>query len=72
MAIKKKKTSKKKKGKWMTSAFAKNKGALHKALGVPPDETIPPAKLAKAKKSSNPKMRKRANLAMVGKKAAKK
>jgi len=27
--------------KWMQKAFSKHKGALHKQLGVPEDETIP-------------------------------
>jgi hypothetical protein len=39
------------------------KGALHKALHVPEGEKIPEAKLEKAEHSSNPTMRKRANLA---------
>lgn len=37
-----------------------NKGKLHKALGVPADKKIPEAKLAKAAKSSNPVLKKRA------------
>ena len=34
----------------MQEAFGKNKGALHRQLGVPEDETIPPGMLAKAAK----------------------
>lgn len=48
--------------KWIAKA-TKNKGALHRALGVPVGEKIPTAKLAKAAKSKNPTMRKRAALA---------
>lgn len=47
---------------WIAGA-TKNKGALHKALGVPQGEKIPAAKLAKAAASKNPTMRKRAALA---------
>lgn len=48
--------------KWIQKAI-KHPGALHKTLGVPEGEKIPPAKLAAAKNSSNPTTRKRANLA---------
>lgn len=41
----------------------KHPGALHKALHVKEGEKIPAKKLAKAKHSENPTMRKRANLA---------
>lgn len=47
---------------WIAGA-TKNKGALHKALGVPAGEKIPAKKLAKAAHSKNPTMRKRAALA---------
>lgn len=47
---------------WIAGA-TKNKGALHRALGVPEGKKIPAKKLAKAAKSSNPTMRKRASLA---------
>lgn len=47
---------------WIAGA-TKNKGALHRELGVPADKKIPAKKLAKAAKSSNPVERKRANLA---------
>lgn len=35
--------------KWIAGA-TKHKGALHRALGVPQGEKIPPAKIAKAAK----------------------
>lgn len=41
----------------------KNKGALHRKLGVPAGQKIPAKKLAAAAKSSNPKERKEAALA---------
>jgi hypothetical protein len=47
---------------WMAGAV-KHPGALHKDLGVPEGEKIPAAKLNAATKSSNPKTRKRAQLA---------
>lgn len=47
---------------WIAKA-TKNKGALHKALGVPEGKKIPAKKLEKAEKSKNPTMRKRAQLA---------
>jgi len=49
-------------GNWIAGA-TQNKGALHKALGVPKGEKIPEKKLEKAEHSDNPKMRKRAMLA---------
>lgn len=49
-------------GKWIAGA-TKNKGALHRALGVPQGEKIPAKKLVKAEHSSSPLMRKRASLA---------
>jgi len=48
-----------------------HKGLLHKDLGVPQGEKIPAAKLAKAKNSSNPAVRKRATFAQNAKKWAK-
>ncbi len=48
--------------KWIQKAI-KHPGALHRDLGVPEGKPIPPAKLAAAKNSSNPTVRKRANLA---------
>lgn len=47
---------------------ASHKGELHRDLGVPRGEPIPAAKLAKAKNSSNPAIRKRANFAANAKK----
>jgi hypothetical protein len=47
---------------WIAGAI-KHPGALHKSLGVPEGEKIPASKLAKAKRSSNPTTRRRANLA---------
>jgi hypothetical protein len=47
---------------WIAGA-TKNKGALHRALGVPADKKIPEKKLAKAERSKNPKVRKEADLA---------
>jgi len=49
-------------GKWIAGAI-KHPGALHKQLGVPQGEKIPAKKLATASHSSNPTLRKRANLA---------
>lgn len=50
------------KKKWIAGA-TKNKGALHRELGVPEGKKIPAKKMAKASKSSNPKIRKQAALA---------
>ena len=50
------------KNKWIAGA-TKNKGALHRALGVPAGKKIPAGKLSKALHSSNPKIRKEAVLA---------
>jgi hypothetical protein len=49
-------------GNWIAEA-TKNKGALHRELGVKEGEKIPAKKLAKAEHSKNPLERKRANLA---------
>jgi hypothetical protein len=35
--------------KWMQEAFSKNKGKLHRALGVPEDQKIPAGKLSSEK-----------------------
>jgi hypothetical protein len=40
-----------------------NKGGLHRALGVPENETIPADKLTAAKNSKNPHVAKMAHLA---------
>jgi hypothetical protein len=44
-----------------------HKGRLHRALGVPEDQPIPLAALAKAKKSSDPHMRAMATYALNAK-----
>ena len=49
-------------GNWIKDA-TKNKGALHRSLGVPMGEKIPMSKIKKAEKSSDPKLAKRARLA---------
>jgi hypothetical protein len=62
----------KKEGKnWIQGADIK-KGALRKKLGVKEGDIIPEAKLKKATKSKNPKMRKEAVLAETFKKIRKK
>jgi len=50
--------------KWISKAI-KHPGALHKQLGVPQGEKIPAKKIAKAAKSSNPTLAKRARLAQT-------
>lgn len=50
------------KREWIQSAI-KRPGALHKALGVPEDESIPTKKLTKALHSKNDRVRKEASLA---------
>lgn len=47
---------------WIAGA-TKNKGALHRALGVKEGTKIPSKKMAKAEHSKNPTVRKEANLA---------
>lgn len=55
--------------KWIQKAIPKShKGALHKEMGIAQDKKIPAAKLAKAAKSSNPKLARRARLAQTLKK----
>ena len=50
--------------KWIQNSInPENKGALHRALGVPEGEKIPEKKLQKAEHSKNSTLRKRANLA---------
>jgi hypothetical protein len=49
-------------GKWIQGAI-KHPGALHRALHVPEGKKIPQGKLEKAEHSSNPTLRRRANLA---------
>lgn len=57
-------------GKWMQKAFSKNKGKLHRALGVAQGKKIPTSKLnaayRKAKKSGNTKRMREINLARLG------
>lgn len=48
---------------WIKKAVGNKPGALHRALGVAPGKTIPAKKLAKAMRSSSPKVRKEAQLA---------
>lgn len=48
--------------KWIKGAI-KHPGALHRALGVPEGEKIPAGKMAAAKRSKNPRIRKMAGLA---------
>ena len=48
--------------KWIKGAI-KNPGGLHRALGVPEGEKIPADKMAKAKRSKNPRVRRMAALA---------
>lgn len=47
---------------------ASHKGELHRDLGVPQGEPIPASKLASAKRSRNPAVRKRATFAANAKK----
>jgi hypothetical protein len=47
---------------WISKAI-KHPGALHRELGVPEGEKIPASKMAAAKHSSNPKIRRQAALA---------
>lgn len=47
---------------WIKTAV-KNKGALHRALGVPEGKKIPEKKLKKAENSRKPLIRKEAHLA---------
>lgn len=56
--------------KWIAKA-TKNKGALHRNLGVPDGKKIPVKKLAKAANSKSPKIRKEAALAKTLKKLRK-
>ncbi len=55
-------TDKRDSKRWIAGAIGKP-GALHRALGVPQGEKIPAGKLASAANSSNPRVRKEANLA---------
>lgn len=48
---------------WIAKATSKNKGALHRELGIKKGEKIPESKLEKAEHSKNKKEAKRARLA---------
>lgn len=48
--------------KWVQEAFSKNKGKLHRELGVKEGKRIPAKKLNKAINSKNPTIRKEASL----------
>ena len=50
-------------GRQWIAAATKNKGALHRDLGVPEGQKIPAAKLRAAEHSKDPKTRRRARLA---------
>ena len=47
---------------WIAGAI-KHPGALHRALGVPEGQKIPAAKMAAARSSRNPRIRRMAGLA---------
>ena len=59
--------------KFIQKALSKkgSKGKLHRELGVPEGEKIPAKKLAKAAKSSNPKIRKQVAFAKTVSKLSK-
>jgi hypothetical protein len=57
--------------KWIQKAI-KRPGALHRELGVPEGEKIPAKKMAKAAKSTNPRIRKQVALAKTLSKMPKK
>lgn len=59
--------------KFIQKALSKkgSKGKLHRELGVPEGKKIPAKKIAKAAKSSNPKIRKEAAFAETLKKISK-
>jgi len=56
------------KKKWMQKAFSKNKGALHRMMGIPEGEKIPWDKMVAAAKKGG-MMSKRAQAAMNAMKA---
>jgi hypothetical protein len=49
-------------GDWIKGAV-RNKGALHRALGIPEDKPIPKSKLEEAGRSKDPRIRRMAHLA---------
>lgn len=52
---------------WMSSAFGKHPGKLHRRLHVKKGEKIPESKLERAEHSSDPSLRREASLAETGK-----
>ena len=48
--------------KWISGAI-KHPGALHRALGVPEGQKIPAGRMAEARNSKNPRIRRMASLA---------
>ena len=52
------------KKQWIQDAGPLKKGALHSELGVPQGEKIPKDKLVAAERSTNPKLRHRAQFAI--------
>ena len=48
--------------KWISGAI-KHPGALHRALNVPEGQKIPASKMAEARRSKNPRVRRMASLA---------
>lgn len=58
----------KEKKKWVQKAFSKNKGKLHRELGVAPGKKIPAKKLEKATHSKSTTIRKEAALAKTARK----
>jgi hypothetical protein len=51
--------------KKLSAAGKKNPGGLHRSLHIPEGQKIPASRLTEALHSSNPKIRKQANLARV-------
>lgn len=62
---------KKKSGNFIKGAI-KHPGSLHRALGVPQDQTIPQSKIAAAANSDNPDLRRKAQFARTLGKLSKK
>lgn len=59
--------------KWMQKAFAKKKGSLHRALGVPQRQAIPAGKLEEAKEGEyGMSVKKKANPVVTAKRINKK
>lgn len=52
---------------WIRKA-TKNKGGLHRSLGIPEGQKIPESRLREAERSKNPRVRKQARLARTLKK----